>query len=108
MSPKKREALPPIVSLVETWSGWMAMLGGKTVAQGGTRADAEADAIARGYRTRTLYQPRIATLIPTSGRWIADYQGKTIARGATKAEAETAAKAAGYLTRPVPKRSAKD
>jgi hypothetical protein len=107
MSPKKRAPLPPIVSVVETWSGWIAMLGGRPVAQGATRADAEADAVARGYRTRTLYQPRIASLVPVKGGWIADFEGKTVARGATKEKAEAAANALGYLTRPVAKRAAK-
>lgn len=53
---RKRPTAPRarIVTLMESWSGWVAVYDGKTIAHGGTRAAAEDAAIARGFRTRAL------------------------------------------------------
>jgi hypothetical protein len=59
---RKRRSAPRarLVTLMESWSGWVAVCDGKMIAHGGTRDAAEAAAIARGYRTRTLLTRRRA------------------------------------------------
>ncbi len=57
MSARKRESSPPrprVASIFESWSGWIAVSEGKTIAQGTTRESVGAAARERGYRTRAL------------------------------------------------------
>ena len=57
MSARKREpslTRRRVASIFESWSGWVAVSEGKTIAQGMSRESVEASARERGYRTRAL------------------------------------------------------